>query len=423
MIKDKRDGVTLKPWNGHHRYRWRVFWPESNKRKTKGFVKKSGAGGAEEFFEKQRKRVKAQGSEDAQFSKSERLAVMTFRQKAEELLEVGEKVSLEDVVREWGERQNVSLKRQTISDLIKKYSSYLDVKAKKKNATPLSELYKQTVRNRLATFDQKYGDWMASAFNEEIIKDWLDNLRTITKRPTGAGSRGKLASRSKKGPLLSPRSRNHYRDALHGLFEYAKDEKSVADNPVAKIKKVAVPESNIGVLSLRQAADLLAACDPEFAPVVALGLFAGLRVTELERTEWEDIDLEERGTGEIVVPYLATTKAQDTREIPISPNLRFWLEPFADRTGLLVKSHAVYRRKIERARRVAGICVWPKNALRHSFASYHYAMYKDKLLVKQLMGHQTKSDTLEQHYRRRLPLKDAESFWSITPLAKGKSKA
>jgi hypothetical protein len=50
-------------------------------------------------------------------------------------------------------------------------------------------------------------------------------------------------------------------------------------------------------------------------------------------------------------------------------------------------------------------------------------MYKDKLLVKQLMGHQTKTDTLEQHYRRRLPLKDAESFWSITPLAKGKSKA
>jgi hypothetical protein len=250
MVKDKRDGVTVSSWKGHHRYRWRVYWPDAGERKTKGFAKRAGSGGAEEFAEKQRGRVKAQGSEDAEFSKSERLAVIAFRQKAEELLEVGEKVSLEDVVREWGERQNVNLKRQTISDLIEKYSSYLNIKAKKKNAAPLSDPYKQTVRNRLATFDQKYGSWMASAFDEEIIKDWLNNLRKIEKRPTGAGSHGKLAKRSKKAPLLSPLSRNHYRNALHGLFEYAQKEKSVDANPVAKIEKVAVPESDIGILSV-----------------------------------------------------------------------------------------------------------------------------------------------------------------------------
>ncbi|MDF1713610.1 MAG: hypothetical protein P1U90_15325, partial [Akkermansiaceae bacterium] len=79
MARKAIDGVSVKEWRGHPYYRWRVTYPDGAKRKTKGFPKKSGIGGADEFADKMRDSVKTRGIEEEQISKAERQAVVAFR--------------------------------------------------------------------------------------------------------------------------------------------------------------------------------------------------------------------------------------------------------------------------------------------------------------------------------------------------------
>ena len=62
----------------------------------------------------------------------------------------------------------------------------------------------------------------------------------------------------------------------------------------------------------------------------------------------------------------------------------------------------------------AGILKWPDNALRHSFASYHVAHFKDAKALALEMGH-TDSGMLFNHYRELVKPKEAERYWNIRP--------
>jgi integrase len=58
------------------------------------------------------------------------------------------------------------------------------------------------------------------------------------------------------------------------------------------------------------------------------------------------------------------------------------------------------------------ISVWPDNALRHSFASYHLAHFKDVEGLALEMGH-TDTKIVFQHYRELVRPSEAKAFWSI----------
>src|SRR5207244_7130138 len=64
------------------------------------------------------------------------------------------------------------------------------------------------------------------------------------------------------------------------------------------------------------------------------------------------------------------------------------------------------------ARKAAGITEWPDNALRHSFASYHLAHFKDAAALALEMGH-TDSGMIFNHYRQLVRPKEAERYWKI----------
>ena len=65
----------------------------------------------------------------------------------------------------------------------------------------------------------------------------------------------------------------------------------------------------------------------------------------------------------------------------------------------------------------AGITDWPDNALRHSFASYHLAHFKDAAALALEMGH-TDSGMIFNHYRQLVKPKEARRYWKIKPLAR-----
>lgn len=54
---------------------------------------------------------------------------------------------------------------------------------------------------------------------------------------------------------------------------------------------------------------------------------------------------------------------------------------------------------------------WPQNVMRHSFASYHYALHRSADLTSSEMGNTP--DMLFRHYREITSRNEAERFFSI----------
>jgi integrase len=57
---------------------------------------------------------------------------------------------------------------------------------------------------------------------------------------------------------------------------------------------------------------------------------------------------------------------------------------------------------------------WPDNALRHSFASYQLAHFKNAAATALELGHHDSRITFA-HYRELVRPKEAERYWNIRP--------
>jgi hypothetical protein len=71
--------------------------------------------------------------------------------------------------------------------------------------------------------------------------------------------------------------------------------------------------------------------------------------------------------------------------------------------------------RFKEACRAAGIERWPRNALRHNFASYHLAWYRDASRTALELGH-SESRTLFAHYSELVTREAAKEYWKILPL-------
>jgi integrase len=78
------------------------------------------------------------------------------------------------------------------------------------------------------------------------------------------------------------------------------------------------------------------------------------------------------------------------------------------------------RGKIERVRKAAGLSQWPKNGLRHSYASYRLAAIHDAPRVAAELGHTT-PQLLYSTYRELVLPEEAERYWKIEPVVDAKN--
>ena len=185
---------------------------------------------------------------------------------------------------------------------------------------------------------------------------------------------------------------------------------TLTSNPIDKTAKRTVVD---GILTVKQAKDLLSKSPHELIPYVAIGLFAGLRRSELVELRWEEINL--RSANITVKADIA--KSARRRLVKILPNLKAWLAPYKkDKpSGKLVLSDTTFRKTFDQARKDANLFEdWPNNALRHSYASYHLAKNKSADELAHEMGH-TSSQLLYQHYRELVQPSEAKKFWAIRP--------
>lgn len=223
----------------------------------------------------------------------------------------------------------------------------------------------------------------------------------------------------------SKRTRNNYVSTLSTLFLFARDRDYCADNPAEKVPRAILDDTPPGILSVKEAAALLDRTrdrDSEMMAYVAIGLFAGLRRSELCALEWSEIDQK----GRTIEVKGVKAKTRQRRIVSISDALSAWLamvpqtpRPTPSRNedvcGERLKSlYSEERDESGVVIRKAIVSSWPHNALRHSFGSYHFANHRDENRTSSEMGNSPAM--VFRHYRAVVTPKDATEFWNLLPL-------
>jgi integrase len=258
-----------------------------------------------------------------------------------------------------------------------------------KESKGVSRRHLDDLRQRAGRFAASFGERIVATITGRELEEWLDSLN------------------------VGPQTHNHYRNALRLAFNFAVRRGYASENPAVKTEKANVLRAAPGILTVTQAARLLEIATPNILPHIAIGLFAGLRRAEIERLDWSEVDFE---SGLIEVKA-AKSKTAQRRFVTMQPNLREWLLPVRKHKGNVTPED--FNTRFVQARLAAGIKKWPENALRHSFASYHLAHFKNAASTALDLGHHDSRITFA-HYRELVKPKEAERFWNIKPVVSAK---
>jgi integrase len=346
-----------------------VNYREDGKRKRAYFETK---GSAKAFADERNIALINDGREHAEFSSSLRL----MAQECSESLS-GYGKTIRDATDFLVAHLKASEKSCTAVELVREL-----VAAKERDGA--SQRHVSDLRSRLNIFAAKFDGQPVATISAREIDDWLRSLS------------------------VSPVTRNHYRRLIVLAFNFAMQRGYATANPAKETAKAKEHGATVGILTVTQAAWLLESATPDVLPYVALGLFAGLRRVEIERLDWSEIDFE---SGLIEVTAQKSKTAQ-RRHVTIQPNLREWLLPFRKHRGRITSGE--FRKQFDQARVAAGLTEWPDNALRHSFASYHLAHFKNAASTALELGHHDSRITF-RHYRELVKPKAAEQYWNLRP--------
>jgi integrase len=360
----------------HLRYKYVVRTKISGKWQRKFFQTKAEA---ETYVEQKEIELLNQGREGVQFPAWLRIQA----QQGKERLQPHGKTILDAV--------EFYIKHLEATQRSAKVSQALDELIENRKASGTSKRYCYDLKLRIGRFGKDFADRIVSTINTAEIDDWLTGLN------------------------LAPVTRNTFRRDLRTFFSFCFTRRYCLDNPVLKTRKAKEVDGEIAILSVDETARLLEAADDASLPYFAIGAFAGLRPAELQRLHWEEIHWESK----LIEVKAAKSKTARRRFIKLRPNLEKWLWPYRKNHGPVSPPRL---RKLElETRQRAKITDWPANALRHGFASYHLAHFKNAAELALEMGH-TDQQMIFEHYRQLVRPKDAARYWKICPASAAKAK-
>ena len=151
--------------------------------------------------------------------------------------------------------------------------------------------------------------------------------------------------------------------------------------------------------------------DTEMLPALAIGLFAGLRRSEVFALDWSEIDHEHRT---IEVKGIKA-KTRQRRLVSVADNLVEWLNPHRQPSGPITpeRNIDVFSERLHELAVKAEITPWPHNAMRHSFGSYFLGKTKDENLTASEMGNSP--EVIIKHYRALVREADVTRYWRVAP--------
>lgn len=207
----------------------------------------------------------------------------------------------------------------------------------------------------------------------------------------------------------------HALRALRPFFEFCKEKKWIYSNPFidAKIPRILREKSHPSIITPDECRKLLNAVPVDWQPAFALMAFAGLRPGEVAALKGEpvikiaNIDFKNK---RITVPA-KVAKTRITRVLTDLPaNIWTWLAPLQKLSkddNVAPASYDVFHR----VKRDSGISI-PKDALRHSFASYGYHFLGAEKTVE-MLGHIGGFGVFAKHYKGLATPDDAKLYFSI----------
>lgn len=285
----------------------------------------------------------------------------------------------------------------TVADAVKR----LLAEKEQKNLRPSTMV---DLRHRWDAFASEFADRKLSDVRGDEIAAWL--------------------AKTAKHPV----NRHNYRRKVFSLYALAMKRKWCAENVVEQTERPEFARTTPGILSVPQVASLLA-CADDFGMMAfaALGFFAGVRPDELRRLRWGAVHIDRKQ----VVIGSDVAKVKEQRILPLNETALAWVKECKDEVGRMkdengrfVVSLVNFRKQFDAWRLKAGVAFpsqWPRDCVRHTFGTYHFAAYKDAVETSRLMGH-VGQGIFFQHYRALTDEETALRFWALRPSSEADSK-
>jgi integrase len=382
----------------HPKAPWRVSYPVAREGKTvrlrKSFANEDKAWS---FAEQTERDVANHGVRFGELPPEARRAFDFYRDAAIELAEAGATVPrFEELVadalaqvraRHRAEGENAV----TVAEGVAEFTAY--------KASRVGDRQLANLKDQLKRFAQSYGTRAVRDITAPEIDAWLSSLRS-RRNP----------DKKDLPPLLAPLSRNHYRASLHAFLSYAAAPARgwTERNPLADLEPEKVNTGEPEAYTPEDAATLMqAALDhkPELVPILALGLFAGLRVSEAIGTDLGKLPAE---AGEF-----RTTGKTGARMAPFTETAAAWMAAQPRRKGKAwtqspraLVDHIQELFTLAKVEQIA-------NGARHSFITYRTAETRDVARVADECGNSV--STIKNHYRQLVTAEAAKAFFAIRP--------
>lgn len=205
----------------------------------------------------------------------------------------------------------------------------------------------------------------------------------------------------------NPNSKRTIRGAMATFFRWAVRHHHCMENPCDRLDKLQRDMSQIAALSLDACKRLLYAAilmeNKSTVACVAIGLFAGLRPSEINDLKPEDILRDKiRVSG-------GKLRRKLKRSAPIPPVLAEWLKEFPF-TGLPTG----WSSKLKRLKKATKAKKWVQDIIRHTSITFQTERDKNEALTAYNCG--TSIQMMNRHYRDTIDdEKTVAEFWSLTP--------
>jgi integrase len=249
-------------------------------------------------------------------------------------------------------------------------------------------------------------NWLKSQFQKE------DLLFDVRKK--------KLEELLNKLPVNNE-TRNGYLAFTKAFCNWCIEKGYLKKSPAKKIKKFHVEGRAVKYLRQKQAEAFIRAAekyDPELVPILVLMLLVGIRpeiVLRMAPKLDQFIDLEDMV---IAVPEHLEEgeKVNKTGDYVIESDLPgdvwAWLRAYWDGKPLKVQNFQKRRREIANK---AGV-VLSHDVLRHTFATFDYAVCRNMDTVAGHLGHSNSATTARYYVNRTAKGKDGRAFFALRPL-------
>lgn len=341
-----------------------------------------------------RKTMARHGAAGALFSPGEMAEIVIAKERLEA---VG--ASISDAVEHYLRSGSAVRESVTVEELVRRFRAA-------KEDDGCSSRYLRQLGVSLGAFAKHCGSTAASGIVREDVETWL------------------------RSNSWSPKTRNNYVGDVRALCEWGRTRGLIRTNPVVGISRAKLGDGEIGTLSVGQCGALLRGglARPDVMGFIVLGMFGGLRPAEIQRLDWSAVDLRAR----TVVVAGSQAKTRRRRVVDLCPNAVAWIKASkVERNGKIVGRWWDARWRLFRAAMGWDVGVgekgvkrrdskpihgpWPHNALRHTYASMHYAMHQNEALLQAQMGHENAA-MLHRHYRALRTRSEAAKFWALRPL-------